>query len=81
MSRLIRLLIVLLAVTFGSGVPRTTAQPATAGQDAAAEFSTLLQRWREAQDTEQKIVLGERLLALEGEIAAWPAGTDRKSVV
>ncbi len=78
MSRLIRLLIVFLAVAFGSGVPRATAQPATAGQDAAAEFSNVLQRWQEAQDTEQRIVLGERLLALEGEIAAWPAGTDRQ---
>jgi CHAT domain-containing protein/tetratricopeptide (TPR) repeat protein len=56
------------------------AQTAPADQDTAAEFSTLLQRWQEAQDTEQKIVLGERLLALEGEIAAWPAGMDRQQV-
>jgi CHAT domain-containing protein/tetratricopeptide (TPR) repeat protein len=79
MSRLIRLLVVFLVVAFSPGGPRATAQTATADQDAA-EFSTLLQRWQEDQDTEQKIALGERVLALEGEIAAWPAGMDRQQV-
>lgn len=80
MSRLIRLLAVFLAVAFGAGAPRATAQTATVDQDRAAKFSTLLQRWQEAQDTEQRIVLGDGLLALEGEIAAWPAGMDRQRV-
>jgi CHAT domain-containing protein/tetratricopeptide (TPR) repeat protein len=78
MLRLMRLLAVFLAVAFGSGAPRAIAQTGTA--DQATEFSTLLQRWQEAQDNEQKIVMGERLLALEGGIAAWPAGMDRQHV-
>lgn len=44
----------------------------------AAEFSALLQRWQGVQDPEEKIALGERLLALEGMIAVWPPELDRR---
>lgn len=60
------------------GAPYAAAQPASTGQHQPAEFSALLQRWQQAQDIEERIALGERLLALEGTVQTWPPGMDRQ---
>lgn len=47
---------------------------------AASEFPGLLQRWEEATDPEDRVTLGEQLLALEPTLAHWPLEANRDSV-
>jgi len=57
------------------------AQQAQPGPDlAATEFSAELERWRQIQDIEQKIALGEQLLANEAKLASWPLDSSRERV-
>ena len=63
--------------------PRASAQEAnTAGRDKAvqSQFADLYQRWQQAQDPEQRIALGEQLIALEGSLTAWPLEAARDRV-
>lgn len=72
--------IVCLLIALIVGAPYAAAQSASTGQDQLAEFPALLQRWQQTQDTEEKIALGERLLALESTMQTWPSGTDRQRI-
>src|SRR5215468_11420402 len=47
---------------------------------AASEFPGLLQRWEEATDPEDRVTLGEQLLALEPTLTDWPLEANRNSV-
>ena len=77
MWRLARLLAVFAVVALAWEPSHTTAQSSTADQDKAAEFTALLERWQQAQTTEEKIGLGEQLVALESQLSVWPHATDR----
>jgi CHAT domain-containing protein/tetratricopeptide (TPR) repeat protein len=45
-----------------------------------AEFADRLQTWRQAQDLEQKIAVGEELVAREGEVTTWSLSEPREKV-
>ncbi len=77
MWRLARLLAVFAVVALAWEPSHATAQSSTADQDKAAEFTALLERWQQAQTTEEKIDLGEQLVALESQLSVWPHATDR----
>lgn len=77
MLRLVGLLAAFLLVASPWDPPHATAQSGTADHDKAAEFTALLERWQQAQTTEERIDLGEQLVALERQISVWPHATDR----
>ncbi len=58
--------------------PNAAAQQAGAEQ-GATDFAGLYQRWQETQDFEQKIAIGEQLLAAEPSLATWPLEKRRAS--
>ena len=77
MMRLVRLLVALLLVAFIWGGPtRATAQTAP-GEAPAAEVADLLERWQQAQTAEERISVGERLIALESQSGVLSKGADR----
>ena len=49
-------------------------------QQKAAEFVRLYERWEQTQDTEEKIALGEQVLALEPALKDWPLQAPRERV-
>jgi hypothetical protein len=53
-------------------------QPDSGGK--AAEFPDRLEAWRQSQDVEERIALGEELLGREGELSAWPIAEPRERV-
>jgi CHAT domain-containing protein len=66
--------VVLLALTILPG-PVLFVQAALAQHDqqaTAAELAQHYQRWQQAQDTEERIALGERVLALDAALKEWP---------
>src|SRR5215468_11193689 len=65
-----------LLVIAARSVAPVWAQPAS----AASEFPGLLQRWEEATDLEDRVTLGEQLLALEAALTHWPLEANRDSV-
>ena len=67
------LLLLLLAVG------QVSAQQADSASKAA-EFADRLEVWRQSQDIEEKIALGEELAAREGELATWPLSEPRERV-
>ena len=67
------LLLLLLAV--GQVAAQQTDSPGK-----AAEFADRLEVWRQSQDIEEKIALGEELVAREGELATWPLSEPRERV-
>ena len=46
----------------------------------AVELADRLEAWRQSQDIEEKIALGEELVAREGELATWPLSEPRERV-
>ncbi|HEX9882226.1 MAG TPA: hypothetical protein VGA65_06935, partial [Hyphomicrobium sp.] len=62
----------LLACVLAAGASAASAQqaPSTAEQQAS-DFSRLLDRWRQSRDIEQKVALGEQLLAAEATLTSW----------
>jgi CHAT domain-containing protein/tetratricopeptide (TPR) repeat protein len=64
---------------FAQSAPRAWAEPA-AEQQKAAELADLFQRWRETQDAEEKIALGERALLLEPKLSLWTFNIARDSL-
>jgi CHAT domain-containing protein/tetratricopeptide (TPR) repeat protein len=69
----------LFALSFWTAHPTSAQEIGT--RPAASEFPTLYQRWQQARDPEQKIALGEELLAAEAALAAWPLQQARGSVM
>ena len=67
------LLLLLLAVG------EVSAQP-TGNASKTIEFADRLQIWRQAQDLEERILVGEELLARESELAAWPLSEPQEKV-
>jgi CHAT domain-containing protein/tetratricopeptide (TPR) repeat protein len=57
-----------------------TLAPACA-QPAGPDFSTLFARWQQEQDVDQRISLGETLLAEAPTLSPWPLSADRAQVV
>ena len=72
----------LLACALASmGAFHATAQHADGASDQkAAEFSELLETWRQVQDIERKVAMGEQVLAAEAGLGTWPLETPRESV-
>lgn len=73
---------VLAAVLFAppcSTVPQASAQQAGV-RPGASEFTALYRRWQDARDPEQRIALGEELLAAEAALATWPLDEPRERV-
>jgi CHAT domain-containing protein/tetratricopeptide (TPR) repeat protein len=52
----------------------------TDGAGKAAEYADRLEAWRQSQDVEEKIALGEELVAREGELTTWPLSEPRERV-
>jgi CHAT domain-containing protein len=69
---------VLAAVALSAAAAR--AGPAEKSTLQASEFSGLYRTWTETSDPEQKIAIGEKLLALEPSLASWAEGTPREQV-
>ena len=67
------LLLLLLAVG------EVSAQP-TGNASKTIEFADRLQIWRQAQDLEERILVGEELLARESELTAWPLSEPQEKV-
>jgi CHAT domain-containing protein len=67
------LLLLLLAVG------EVSAQP-TDNASKTAEFADRLQIWRQSQDLEEKITVGEELVARESELTTWPLSEPRQKV-
>ena len=67
------LLLLLLAVG------EVSAQP-TGNASKTIEFADRLQIWRQSQDLEERILVGEELLARESELTAWPLQEPRDKV-
>jgi CHAT domain-containing protein/tetratricopeptide (TPR) repeat protein len=55
-------------------------QPTTTASQHSTELSLLLQRWKQLQDPDERIALGEQLLTLERAMASWPPDMDRQYV-
>jgi hypothetical protein len=61
--------------------PKALAQPiGVEQQQKAAEFVQLYEHWRQTQDPEEKIALGEQALALEPVLKEWPWQSPRERV-
>ena len=67
------LLLLLLAVG------QVSAQQAD-GASKAVEFAGRLQDWRQSQDLDEKIAVGEELVARESELTTWPLSESRERV-
>jgi len=52
----------------------------TDNANKAVEFADRLQIWRQSQDLEERITVGEELVAREGELTAWPLSEPRDEV-
>ena len=77
MMKLARLFVALLLVAFVcGGATRATAQT-TPAQEATEEVANLLERWQQAKTVEERISVGEQLIALESRAGVWPKGADR----
>ncbi len=59
----------------------TFALTPTWSQQSGADFSTLFTRWQQTQDVEQRISLGEALLAKATTLSPWPLAADRAQAV
>ncbi len=71
----------LLACAIASAAPSASAQQAqVADEQKAAAFSDLLEHWRQIQDVEQKVKVGEQLLAAEAALTSWPLDRPREAV-
>src|SRR5215471_8830270 len=77
MRRLLTSLVALLLLATASVAP-VGAQPSSS--PAASDFPGLLQRWEETTDPEERIALGEQLLALEPTLTHWPLDAIRDGV-
>ncbi len=73
--------LLLACVLASSGALRAGAQQAqVAAEQNAAAFAELYERWRQVQDIEQKITLGEQLLGAEPALTSWPLEAPRERV-
>src|SRR5262245_16470090 len=52
----------------------------TEQKEKAAEFSQLYERWKQVQDLEEIIALGEQALALEAALRDWPLQAAREHI-
>ena len=66
---------------FSSWTSHPTSAQEIGTRSAASEFPALYQRWQQARDPEQKIALGETLLAAEAALSTWPLQQARGSVM
>jgi len=66
-------LLTALVITIGACAPGHA-------QQADGEFAELFGRWQQLQDNEQRIVLGETLLAREASLDPWPLAAARELV-
>ena len=58
---------------------QVSAQPGKLPQEqTAADLASAYQAWQQARDTEEKIRLGERVLAVEPTVEAWPLSIPRQ---
>src|SRR5687768_9706455 len=78
MWRLLMLGAFLLGVVWPSS--QVLSQQVAVGQQNAAELVRLYDRWKETQDTEEKIKLGEQVLTLEPVLKDWPLLTAREHI-
>jgi CHAT domain-containing protein len=73
--------LLLACAVVSSGASAASAQQAQiAPEHEAADFSAQLDRWRQVQDAEQKITLGEQLLTAEAKFTSWPLNSPRATV-
>ena len=79
MQRVLTGLLTLLLVSFAIGLAPPLSGPA-AQTPEAVEFSDLYRRWQQSQDSEDRIRLGERLVAIEPTLATWPIDAPRSGV-
>ncbi|MEI9899406.1 MAG: hypothetical protein WDN31_03900 [Hyphomicrobium sp.] len=57
--------------------PLRAQQPDPHARQTAADFANAYQAWQQAHDADEKIKLGERVLALEPTVASWPLAVSR----
>src|SRR5262245_22865675 len=60
---------------------RTHAQVEPEQQQKSEEFVQLYERWKQTQDPEEKVALGERALAVEPGLKDWPLQAPRDRVM
>ncbi len=80
MRRVLVSLLLACTLAFSGAFHASAQQAQVTNEQKAAEFSELLERWRQVQDFEQKITLGEQLLAAEAKLASWPEESPRAAV-
>lgn len=69
--------VLLVSITIGSALP-VSAQVVRTPE--AGDFDDLYRRWQQSQNSENRIGLGERLLALEPALTMWPIDAPRSGV-
>jgi CHAT domain-containing protein/tetratricopeptide (TPR) repeat protein len=79
MQRVLAGLLAVLFVSIGIGLaPPLPAQ--VVGTPEAGDFGSLYRHWQQSQNAEDRIGLGERLLALEPTLTTWPIDAPRPGV-
>jgi CHAT domain-containing protein len=71
MPRVYVALLLACMLVFSGALPGAAQSPHVAAEQEAAKFSELLQRWQATSDIEQKVALGEQLLAAEAALTSW----------
>lgn len=74
---LIALLTATLAAIVGLHAPHVQAQTRAPAQQRTSDIATAYQRWQQTQDPEQRIPMGEELLARERAQKSWPLAVSR----
>ena len=70
----------LLAVPVLVWPSASPAQPSASASRQSAGLIGLYQRWQQTGDAEERITVGEQLLALAPTVAAWPLAQSRASI-
>jgi CHAT domain-containing protein/tetratricopeptide (TPR) repeat protein len=60
--------------------PQLAAQQDQSADQESAEFASIYQRWQQAQDPEERIALGEQVIALEPTLKSWPLEAPRERI-